>query len=204
LRFYLVRLQQDVGRGLPQTLEIIVACLQARLQAEAPARGTNPLSLGPDAEGYAAAREFHQLPLSKLTLEGLAAHNFKTLTAIQRAALPHALAGRDVLGAAKTGSGKTLCFIIPVNTVFMQARLQQKQVAGVLRASGTAVLPGQVVEKLFRARWTRLDGLGALILTPTRELALQIFQELRKVCVTVPVHSRCPHLSRASAVQVNC
>ena len=45
---------------------------------------------------------------------GLAASKFSTLTAVQRAALPHALAGRDVLGAAKTGSGKTLAFLIPV------------------------------------------------------------------------------------------
>lgn len=36
------------------------------------------------------------------------------MTAVQRAALPHALAGQDVLGAAKTGSGKTLAFLIPV------------------------------------------------------------------------------------------
>lgn len=39
----------------------------------------------------------------------------------------------------------------------------------------------QLVEKLYRASWTRLDGLGALVLTPTRELALQIFEELVKV-----------------------
>ena len=41
--------------------------------------------------------------------------------------------------------------------------------------------PMQVVERLYRARWTSLDGLGGLILTPTRELALQIFLEMRKV-----------------------
>ena len=46
---------------------------------------------------------------------GLASAKFSTLTAVQRAALPHALAGRDVLGAAKTGSGKTLAFLIPVS-----------------------------------------------------------------------------------------
>lgn len=39
----------------------------------------------------------------------------------------------------------------------------------------------QLIEKLYRARWTKLDGLGALVLTPTRELALQIFEELVKV-----------------------
>lgn len=39
----------------------------------------------------------------------------------------------------------------------------------------------QLLEALFRARWGRLDGLGALVLTPTRELAMQIFEELRRV-----------------------
>lgn len=39
----------------------------------------------------------------------------------------------------------------------------------------------QVLEKLYRLRWGRLDGLGALIISPTRELAMQIFEELRKV-----------------------
>jgi ATP-dependent RNA helicase DDX10/DBP4 len=43
------------------------------------------------------------------------------------------------------------------------------------------VLLLQLIEKLYRARWTKLDGLGALVLTPTRELALQIFEELVKV-----------------------
>lgn len=38
-----------------------------------------------------------------------------------------------------------------------------------------------MLEKLYRLRWGALDGLGALIISPTRELALQIFNELRKV-----------------------
>lgn len=65
--------------------------------------------------------------------------------------MPLALKGSDILGAAKTGSGKTLAFIIPV------------------------------LEKLYRAQWTEFDGLGALIISPTRELAAQIFEVLRKV-----------------------
>ena len=43
------------------------------------------------------------------------------------------------------------------------------------------VLLTQVMEALYRARWTEYDGLGALMISPTRELALQIFDELRKV-----------------------
>ncbi len=44
------------------------------------------------------------------------------MTDIQRAAIPHALAGRDVLGAARTGSGKTLSFIIPLIEKLYRAR----------------------------------------------------------------------------------
>jgi hypothetical protein len=52
-------------------------------------------------------------------------------------------------------------------------------VAALLYCLGRCCL--QLIEKLYRARWTKLDGLGALVLTPTRELALQIFEELVKV-----------------------
>ena len=94
---------------------------------------------------------FSDLPLSQPTQSGLETSHFKTLTTIQASAVPAALKGRDILGAAKTGSGKTLSFIVPV------------------------------LENLYRKRWTEYDGLGALILSPTRELAIQIFEVLRKV-----------------------
>jgi superfamily II DNA/RNA helicase len=74
------------------------------------------------------------------TFAALEKADFTVMTDIQRAAIPHALCGRDVLGAAKTGSGKTLAFLIPV------------------------------LEKLYRLSWSRQDGLGALIISPTREL----------------------------------
>jgi ATP-dependent RNA helicase DDX10/DBP4 len=74
------------------------------------------------------------------------------MTDIQRKAVPLALKGHDILGAAKTGSGKTLSFIIPV------------------------------LENLYRLQHVGADaGLGALILSPTRELAIQIFDVLCKV-----------------------
>jgi ATP-dependent RNA helicase DDX10/DBP4 len=101
--------------------------------------------------GDAVGQDFDGLPLSQATALGLKDGNFVTMTSIQKAALPHALSGRDVLGAAKTGSGKTLSFLIPA------------------------------LERLYRSKWTSLDGLGVLILSPTRELALQIFEVLRKI-----------------------
>jgi ATP-dependent RNA helicase DDX10/DBP4 len=96
-------------------------------------------------------KDFSELPLSQPTALGLAASHFKTLTDIQRKAIPLSLKGSDILGAAKTGSGKTLAFLIPV------------------------------LENLYRKRWTEYDGLGALIISPTIELAIQIFEVLRKI-----------------------
>jgi superfamily II DNA/RNA helicase len=46
----------------------------------------------------------------------------------------------------------------------------------------------QLVELLYRRHWARLDGLGALVLTPTRELAIQIFETLVKVRWGASVH----------------
>ncbi|OTA56044.1 DEAD-domain-containing protein [Hypoxylon sp. EC38] len=95
--------------------------------------------------------KFSTLPLSKPTVSGLEASHFQNLTDVQARAIPLGLKGRDILGAAKTGSGKTLAFLVPV------------------------------LEKLYRAQWTEYDGLGALIISPTRELAVQIFEVLRKI-----------------------
>lgn len=94
---------------------------------------------------------FASQPLSQATLQGLENNGYTTMTAIQAGSVPHALAGRDILGAAKTGSGKTLAFLIPL------------------------------LETLYRQRWTPQDGVGAIVLSPTRELAGQIFAVLRKI-----------------------
>ncbi|KAL6244169.1 ATP-dependent RNA helicase dbp4 [Rhinocladiella similis] len=104
-----------------------------------------------DPRSAAPSDNFADLPLSQASQDGLSSSHFKILTTIQGRTIPLALQGLDILGAAKTGSGKTLAFLVPV------------------------------LENLYRKRWTEYDGLGALILSPTRELAIQIFEVLRKV-----------------------
>ena len=58
--------------------------------------------------------KFKDLPISSKTIQGLNSSKYFNLTPIQRCSLPHSLGGRDILGASKTGSGKTLCFLIPI------------------------------------------------------------------------------------------
>ena len=67
-------------------------------------------------------KRFAELPLSKRSQKALDEAGYSRMTAIQRAAIPHALAGRDVLGAAKTGSGKTLAFVVPLVETLWRAR----------------------------------------------------------------------------------
>ncbi|KIV82617.1 ATP-dependent RNA helicase has1 [Exophiala sideris] len=90
-------------------------------------------------------QKFTDLKLSERTMKALAEMKFETMTEIQRRGIPPLLAGRDVLGAAKTGSGKTLAFLIPA------------------------------VEMLHALRFKPRNGTGVIVVSPTRELALQIF-----------------------------
>jgi ATP-dependent RNA helicase RhlE len=87
---------------------------------------------------------FSELPLSPYTQERLSLAKFSTPTPIQAAAIPQALAGKDVLATAQTGTGKTLAFLIPV------------------------------IERLL-GKVT--PGISALVLVPTRELAMQVVDQ---------------------------
>ena len=57
---------------------------------------------------------FTELPLSAALQQKLAAAQFITLTPVQAQAIPPALEGKDVIGTAQTGTGKTLAFLIPI------------------------------------------------------------------------------------------
>ncbi|KAL3672448.1 ATP-dependent RNA helicase [Phytophthora oleae] len=101
---------------------------------------------------YFSNEEFASLPLSEPTRKALADMNFTKMTKIQSKSIRPLLAGQDLLGAAKTGSGKTLSFLIPA------------------------------VELLHKVRFTARKGTGCIVISPTRELALQIYGVVRDIC----------------------
>lgn len=74
------------------------------------------------------------------------------MTEVQAKTIPPLLEGRDVLGAAKTGSGKTVAFMIPA------------------------------IELLLRKKFKPRNGTGVIIVSPTRELAIQIYGVAEELC----------------------
>jgi ATP-dependent RNA helicase RhlE len=103
---------------------------------------------------------FDSLGLAPDYLRAVADEGYTQPTPVQRQAIPLILAGRDVLAAAQTGTGKTAAFVLPI--------LQ-------LLADGG---PQPVVDHSAHAKPDRRP-VRALVLTPTRELALQVEQNVR-------------------------
>jgi len=92
--------------------------------------------------------KFSELPLCSALQHKLAAAQFTNLTPIQEGAIPPALQGRDVIGTAQTGTGKTLAFLVPLVETLNQEP----------------------------ARHT-----VALVLLPTRELAMQVHDQYEQL-----------------------
>lgn len=86
-----------------------------------------------------------KLGISDSTLKGISDMGFTHMTEIQHKSIPPLLEGRDLLAAAKTGSGKTLAFLIPA------------------------------IELINKLKFMPRNGTGVIIISPTRELAMQIY-----------------------------
>lgn len=108
---------------------------------------------------------FTALGLSGLLLKSIVATGYTIPTPIQARAIPAALAGRDLLLSAQTGSGKTAAFVLPI--LHQLSELQAKEKAAEKTANGKR---GRQQPKVVQA----------LILTPTRELANQVQDSIRK------------------------
>ncbi|KAK9288715.1 hypothetical protein L1049_017178 [Liquidambar formosana] len=117
-----------------------------------------------ESEFYA----WNELRLNPLLMKSIYRLGFKEPTPIQKACIPAAAhQGKDVIGAAETGSGKTLAFGLPI----LQRLLEEREKDTKLLAEN-----GEGTEKYAQGGLLR-----ALILTPTRELALQVTDHIKEV-----------------------
>jgi ATP-dependent RNA helicase RhlE len=91
---------------------------------------------------------FTELPLSSALQQRLATAQFITPTPIQEQAIPCALAGKDVLATAQTGTGKTLAFLIPVIEMLQREPSQKVRVLVLLPTRELAIQVNEEYEKL--------------------------------------------------------
>ncbi|KAL9554528.1 ATP-dependent RNA helicase [Mucor bainieri] len=96
--------------------------------------------------------DFESLDCNENTKKAIKDMGFTRMTEVQAKTIPPLLEGRDVLGAAKTGSGKTVAFMIPA------------------------------IELLLRKNFKPRNGTGVIIVSPTRELAIQIYGVAEELC----------------------
>ena len=123
------------------------------------------------SETFDTTKTFADLGLPASVLKGVDAAGFKHPTKSQSALIPVAMSGKDVIGQAKTGTGKTAAFSLPV--------------LGLLQ-------PG--------------DQFGALVLVPTRELAIQVCREVEELgghtgIKAIPVYGGKPMRAQAQALE---
>ena len=129
-----------------------------------------PADGSPDGAGKResiALTQFSDLGLAEILLRALNREGYETPTSIQTQAIPHLMQGRDLLGIAQTGTGKTAAFALPLlHTLLGNAKPQRGKVCG-------------------------------LVLVPTRELAMQVAEALHKYAKgshlhVVPVYGGAP------------
>ena len=102
---------------------------------------------------------FSDFPIDHRILSALDLKHLTEPTDIQQQAIPHGLLGKDLLASSKTGSGKTLAFLIPA------------------------------VHRVLRNKALSKKDPRVLILAPTRELAKQVFLQLKWLTAKLPVHA---------------
>src|SRR5690349_6631405 len=106
--------------------------------------------MGPS--GVTLPMSFDQLGLAPEFLRAVSEQGYTTPTPIQAEAIPLVLAGRDLMGGAQTGTGKTAAFVLPM-----------------LQRLGRPATPANGGRRRIRA----------LVLAPTRELAVQVDESVR-------------------------
>ena len=97
---------------------------------------------------------FHDFELPSELMRGIHDAGFQYCTPIQAASLPHTLHGHDLVGKAQTGTGKTAAFLLSIITDLIKHPVEDKRYLGEARA---------------------------MIMAPTRELAIQIADDAAQI-----------------------
>lgn len=125
----------------------------AKKKSEDLHKSWNPASF--KVEAMEGKTRFHDFDLPSELMHAIADAGFQYCSPIQARSLPYALQGRDVVGKAQTGTGKTAAFLIAIIDYLMKSPLTEKPYAGEARA---------------------------LIIAPTRELVMQIADDAKSLC----------------------
>lgn len=115
-----------------------------------------------------------QCGVSMKILSSMKKHGYEKPTPIQAQAIPAIMSGRDLIGIAKTGSGKTIAFLLPMFRHIMDQRPLEES-----------------------------EGPISVIMTPTRELALQITKECKKFSKQLGLRVVCVYGGTGISEQVN-
>ena len=140
-------------------------------EAEAPATSTGSVTALPGPKDETHAVPFRDFDISEAISSGLEAAGIFTTFPIQALTLPLALGGQDIIGQARTGTGKTLAFGVPLL---------------------------QLIEEHGQSRLPQ-----ALVVVPTRELAIQVADDLRVAAVNVRVKVLTVYGGRAYEPQID-
>lgn len=109
--------------------------------------------------------KFSELRINELTKQSIVQDlGLDSMTEVQRRSIPAVLNGSDVMVKAKTGTGKTLAFLIPSTEILLSCKRQQKEKQAPLSSGSKEPAP------------------MVLVLSPTRELANQIAKEGQNIC----------------------
>ncbi|UDM51413.1 DEAD/DEAH box helicase [Cupriavidus sp. MP-37] len=125
------------------------------------------LNPSPAVEAPAVESGFATLGLDAAILRALSELNYNTPTPVQAQAIPAFLAGRDLLVSSQTGSGKTAAFMLPAIQRISEMPAPQRPTEPAKRMKGKRPRPAPAQPAL-------------LVLTPTRELALQVTEAAAK------------------------